>query len=682
MLKIPNQAAAQRATQYRAAAAARDWMRGNRHAHMYGKEVEQIVTWQFGWVMWDVIDLNWRRVVSGSRALDRGVDAVGPNDGVLVQVKYFGVPTTIGHDPVARLHNIASHCRHALSLPAEPGCTICAAPPGTKIGDVPNAARTSHIVFAPADVDQWAADVIAAEAMIAGAPADAGAPDYSFQAAAVAAMISAPGPTVRARLPPAAGKSRIIAALAAHHAGAYVVVAAPRLLIVDQLHALVSQYQPAGLVKTGRVVSCPAGARVFVASAQSLHALPRLPWSVVIRDEAHIRDGHKWVSALPRDTRVYELSATLAGEACYTMSPEQLVARGGACAPEFVFAVHGGEPTMADIAAHLLAHPEYRCVLACFQSQKSAKCFVIACQDAGVSAASCLSQDESEGDAALADFRAASLRVLAVVGRVEMGVDVHCCDTVLFAEPWESDARTLQLIGRGMRLHPSKAGRFTVLTPVAVGAARDRRLRQYVECVAACGFGVSGSAVGVTRLVPVPDGAGDAPGAAFAGEAADLEERFDMHGREVEMAVDALFAELVRKTDRYADARAALAALGDRRPRDAADYAAFRGGLAASDPRLAALPANPATEFEFDGVLRSWGDLLGADTGAGPGPIDCAAVTAVLGALGVSTIAEAGPGPALYAEMRYARAELPPRVDADWPAYFGALEVALMAAQK
>ena len=685
IVMIPNQERAIASSRYRGMAAAREWvaaLEGGGPApssSRRGKLTELIVVAHFGWISWEEVDISWRRVVSGSGGIDRGVDAITPV-GDFVQIKDWAA-ARIGHDPIAKLCNLASQCQRSFALDKTPGCIICARA-GTRLGDVAGADVTQLLTYEPADIDAWAG-VLAAFTP----PTEAGpAGDYSFQADAVVAMLAAPGPTVRARLPPAAGKSRIIARIALHHAkkGRRVAVLAPRILIVGQLHALISRSAPVGLVQGGRVVHRPRTAMIFVACAQSAHSLPAWDWDVVVRDEAHIADGASWTAALPSGTRVYELSATLAGEVCYALRTEELVRRGCACAPEFVFAVHPTEPMPSDVVTHLIAHPEYRCVLACFQTQKSASGFAALCQAAGITAATCLSRDGDAGDEALQLFRKEQLRVLAVVGRVEMGVDVHCCDTVLFAEPWDSTARTLQLIGRGMRLHPSKPGRFTVLVPVDVGAARDRRLRQFVECVASCDFGPSARAVGVSQLVPPPASAPETSDGDIeaAGAAAGAEIRYDMYGREMDRAVSKLFDEHVWKVDEYGRARAIIATLGDRRPRAPEDYGAFRRALDPNDPRLDALPEDPASTFQFDGALRSWGDLLGTCANMGPGPADCAAVMEVLKALGVSTIAEAGPGPALYAQMCNVRPELPPRVDADWSAYFTALETTLMAAQK
>jgi superfamily II DNA or RNA helicase len=677
-------------------------------------------------------------------------DAAAPRV-LFVQVKWLAPGARIGHDPVARLVSLREHYRRRFG--AEVACVVCA-PEDVALGDVPNADAV-RLVRLPRCLP---AAVVAAQRLwrraVSGGRAPAGervpagngqsaAADYSFQKEAAARLLAARGRTARCRLPPASGKSYVIVEIArqASSAGLPAVIAAPRVEIVRQLAALARARlgAEAVAVAVGGVLRGwrPAATRAVVACTRSLHCLapplvaagreprPEAPpvaganagprpapeWSAVLRDEAHIRGGEAWIRALPEQTKLYEFSATLdsGSEVDYELSAEEVVRRGCACAPEFVFAVHRAEPTQADVCAHLRRHPEYSTVLACFQRQSGAREFVTRCAAAGITAASCVSDDGGDGDAALAEFRAGRLRVLAVVARLEMGVDVHACDTVLFVEPWDSDARTFQLIGRGMRLHPSKNGTFSVLVPVGAQCAKERRLRDLVASFAGCGFACAGPHSGNLNGVALRAERLDAADTVepVAAPRSLHEDRFDFRGAPVEAkpglpnaavgvvqefgeAIADLFDELIHgyaRADaqaRYERAREYLRGLGAGAPRSYDEYRALRASLLPGDPARRILPADPAKEFSFRDSPRSWPDLLGLDEGDAKTKVTQAerrAFAVVFGQLkrsghpiGIRDAAKMGS--ALHKKMLRVDPLLPPRVMEtfeEWTEYFAQL---------
>lgn len=653
-----------RITQARARVAALRWPCDDPQER--GRLAELILCSMFGWAAWGSLPLQWRCAVSRGRGGDRGVDAVGISAGAVcfIQIKWYGAGGQIWHDPVARLGSLAAEYCSAFAdrMPARVVCT----PPDVQIGDVPGLASTVHLT-----ADRAALDTKALE-LLHQAPGRGALPDYSFQDDAVKTMLAACGPTVRARLPPAAGKSQIIAALVAHHSkSGPVVVLAPRRLIVDQLLELLASRGLAPVCVCDGAVQGSTSARVYVASANSARALPALQWAAVVRDEAHVNNGQKWFRRLSADTRVYELSATLPGAVDYELSMEELIRRNCACAPEFIFAVHAEEPAHADICAHLVEHPEYRSVLACFQKQDGAHKFVAQCAHAGISAASCVSSDMDDGNEALRGFCAGELRVLAMVARAEMGVNMHVCDTVLFVEPWESETRTLQLAGRGMRLGGAKLGTFVVLTPMAEAAARDMRLRKYLEAMSGCGFAAAAAGISVCPLLQVRC---DAEIETAEGKSAEREEVFDRIGA---AALKSFGAAAPRSAEeRFAQARLEISKLGALAPGTPEEYFTFRAGV--GEARRAALPADPAAEFEFSCSARCWGALLGLPEKTPNATVtDVEALRSVIAELEVASVEEAGPGPALYSMMRQKAPGLPPRIEQDWSEYFAGLEAAL-----
>ncbi|TPX41245.1 hypothetical protein SeLEV6574_g06193 [Synchytrium endobioticum] len=56
----------------------------------------------------------------------------------------------------------------------------------------------------------------------------------------------------------------------------------------------------------------------------------------------------------------------------------------------------------------------------------------------------------------IADFRASRIPVLVNCGILTEGTDVPCVDSILLARPTRSAGLLLQMLGRGLRLHPSK----------------------------------------------------------------------------------------------------------------------------------------------------------------------------------------------------------------------------------
>ena len=111
------------------------------------------------------------------------------------------------------------------------------------------------------------------------------------------------------------------------------------------------------------------------------------------------------------------------------------------CDAVFVFVKFSREPTFEDYADHLLKNERHGAVLACFNRQWRAREFARVYNEkrptGSQPAESYVSGDPRES---LDRFRDGATRVLCVVTRVELGVNVHVCDTVLMVDPWDSNS--------------------------------------------------------------------------------------------------------------------------------------------------------------------------------------------------------------------------------------------------
>jgi hypothetical protein len=423
-------------------------------------------------------------------------------------------------------------------------------------------------------------------------------------------MVAAGATLVRMRLPTGFGKSYVILELAGgHRAAGAVAVIAPRSEIVAQLVGLAADRGWARVIAVGGGTPWPAelgAGDLVVSTGQSVKTLGgrRAQLAALFVDEAHSHEGHGACLALVHSPVRYELSACLEGKTDIEISHREAVDHGLICQAQFAFDVYPRQPTFDDIAAELAARPEHACVLACFQTRASARGFAAACARSGVDAATFVGDDPRT---ALDKFRAGARRVLCVVGRVEMGANIHRCDTVLFVEPWVSWKRDLQLIGRGVRLHPTKPGFFSVLCPVGPEDIIERRLAFLVETLHANYDAFDPRTFDeVEDLVEFRAAAGAEPTppikvepAAFDVLAAARRELYDAVGRRIN---EPLFIARVL----YARARELIAA-ADPPLETCIEYAAWR----AHHPTATDLPDDPAAAFNALGF--SWDEFLGLE---------------------------------------------------------------------
>lgn len=651
-----------------------------------------------------------RRIHGGDRGValsDRGVDVVGVGAAgrpLLVQVKWYDDGGAIGHDPFARLVSVGTACRRGYALDGDPELRLLHQRGARVAQGVPNRCLVGVVALSAAELGldglAWGGpgpperkdpageppecEDPAGEPPeyeeLAGEPAGGAggarpAPDFAgFQAGPIARAreLAAGGASlVRVQLPVGSGKSYVIAALAAGYRAAElpVVVLAPRAEIVRQLAALLTA---AGWGRVYAVLDgarWPLGARggeAVVASGQSVGPqlcrgdAPPFRAAALFVDEAHHHEGHDAAGRAIATPVRFDFSACLEGKADVAVAHRRAVELGLILAAEFVFAVFPRAPTPADLAAHLAAHPAHACVLACFQARERAIEFAALCRAAGVGAEPYVSGPGGGADRPerLEDFRAGRLRVLCVVGCVEMGVNVHRCDTVLLAEPWDSAARTLQLVGRGCRLHPTKARHFTVLCGAGPEDATERRVARLVEtvhaeCAAFCARTLS-EADDCVDFVPGV-GAGCAAGGAAAELAVPLlpahldalaavrREVFDALGRRLAAEDPAAALALRYRRARERAAAAGLETFGA--------YAAWRAGL--GPEARADLPEDPAAEFAaLPPPGFGWADFLGW-----PDAPDLAAAVAAAVAeaaeAGLVTLADLGrPTAGLYGLLR------------------------------
>jgi hypothetical protein len=454
-----------------------------------GRFAELALSVREGAAPWALLPTRVRRAINGGgTSADRGVDAVGLA-GELYQMKWYREGRRVGHDAVARLNNIADAWRRTGGADARRifvlrrGSELARGIPGADLIEV------RHYD----DADIFAVPLVTTEEppVARAEPHDPIRAFTDLQDEVVAKLWGLYGQgraVLSVELPPGAGKSYVIERLARLHCDEWVdngespvaLVVAPRAEIVRQLTDLfegrdwdVRAVVDGSAWPRARLLERPPD--VIVITGQSAHKIPQgLRVAAVFYDEAHTEHGRAIVEDRVARAATYRLSATLGGPVDFRLSSAEAVRRGLTCDARFVFAAFPEEPTLADLAAHLAAHPEHSSVLACFQSQESARDFAATVELLGAGPAMSYVSADGESDA-LDRFRAGLVRVLCAVTRVEMGVNVHCCDTILLAEPWGSLPRLRQLCGRAARLHPTKPGFYWVLCGVGADAGDESR---------------------------------------------------------------------------------------------------------------------------------------------------------------------------------------------------------------
>lgn len=598
-----------------------------------GYFAELCVALKFGGAVWGTLPLSLRRRIHGGHggvtAADRGVDVVLP-DLTLIQVKYYADGNRISADAVHRINNIADATRKGFSLGAKPRMLMVYRRGAKFPNSTPNAEEVEQIPLSDGEFGfdgiEWQAESRATEQKSEDVVGDLcldfdrlasekpPAPDFDrFQLEVTTRareLVAAGQSLVRIQLPVATGKSYVVADLAGDYAGdaSPVILIAPRAEIVIELAALISErgcWRRVLKVVDGSPWPFDAtGGDIIVATGQSLNS--RLSESVRCKaaalfvDEAHHREGHECAQIAVDAGVRFDLSACLRGKVDILVEHRRAIELGLICAAEFVFAVFPRRPTFEDLAAHLAAHPGHAGVLACFQTRVAAHAFAAACDRAGAGPAAPYVTGEADPEM-LEGFKRGRVRVLCVVGKIEMGVNIHRCDTVLLVEPWDSWRRTLQLIGRGTRLFPTKNGFFTVLCGVCPEDVVERRVARLVETLhAECAGFDPETFEDVEDFVEVIEGGGvvpqdeeeEMPAVEIPVDVADViaavrREVYDACGRRI---ADPLY----KLQRRYSEAHA-LVAQASPRPESYDAYMAWRTGL--GEKEIAALPTNPADDF-------------------------------------------------------------------------------------
>ena len=400
---------------------------------------------------------------------DYGADVVviEGNGVALLQVKRCQPGTRIGYEAVAKLRDLADGLeRRGIAVE----CVMAFWPGVTLTAGQPQGRHVEVLEFSDDTIDR-------ARTRRREPPHAADRTAHQAATAAAAMAAATGGKPVTIRAPCGYGKSYLIrlivqellARAAATGTEPCIVVTTPRTLITEQL---------AGLLGDAPVVDGRrpwAHAPVVLVEAQSASKVPAGVMTALIRDESHINAGSELIYAaegLPR----FSLSATVA-PADVVVCPREIWELGYVCRPQFCCAVFDAEPGPGGWAQYFADCPEHQSVLVCCKTQTEAVVFAETFNARWPgSAAAFVSQQHEAAD--LAQFRDGTLRFLCVVCKVEMGVDVHRCDTVLFAHPWlaEEDRavrlhRAVQLLGRGTRRHASKSDHYHALFGCCVDGA-------------------------------------------------------------------------------------------------------------------------------------------------------------------------------------------------------------------
>jgi len=679
-----------------------------------GWYAERVVARRLSAGLWGDLEKALQRVIHNDASLkDQGVDLVTirGNELELVQVKWYGQTQTIGVDVVAKLVNIAVACQERLGLAARPRMR-CVYRDGCRL------ARNA-VNFDLVEWDPWPPEIVEGARPCPPSPPRTGkdgevyGPELAarlegLQQRAFEAILGAKAGArhLRVQMPVGAGKSHVAFALARHvlaESAHPAFIVAPRGEIVNQLAALGSRQENRAIrvLRAGRPgEEWPQAGRNALVVATSQMMTARLkkagrPFkvSLLVVDEAHNATGQDAIAsgAVEWDLRV-DLSACPPADGVppvHTVSWADAVQEKAVCDVLFHF-VHFAptprplldgrpRPWYGEMAEHLDAHPDrYRSILACFQTVQDARGFVDHYRArCGEAVAGCFVEDDRRDS--LDAFRAGRLRVLCVVGRVEMGVNIHRCDTVLFMDPWNSLDRTLQLMGRGCRLHPEKAGFFRVVVGFSAEdpcSVTQDRLGRFLTALGGVYPDLAGDPQEFLGRVRHLAGGrdGEVP-AALEHHVADVREA---HARQI--------AENIYGRSGLVD-RAAYEATRDvvrplRLLSPEAYWAFLLQGSTAEPDRSPYLPDDPAAWFghlfEGGGAEFPWSEFLGTDgeEAAGVGEKLRAAYVEALskGDLDTSSLG-AWAGDLVYLILRQTSAgaslpECPPLEEKGWPSFY------------
>jgi len=473
------------------------------------KRAELAVAGMFGGVLFTSLEPSNRRFIHGGGIpADRGVDVVTAECG-LYQVKLYKDNSDVGHDVVARLNNIAEACnRHGgeitrRAIAVKRGKPVRRDIPGIDVVDV--------LEYTDNDIEIATISAKLGLACINNKPtmcADLACAYEKLHDDVVRTLIGLHegGKNVLcAELPTGAGKSYILAHLCRHYATAeplwgsegepkeiLAIIVEPRIEIVHQIAKLYNKilegFTVHEVTEGRRWPNLTAGKKnIVVMTGQSAGQVPaNTVATMVAYDEAHTHHGRDAIEAAVARDVTFMFSATISGAVDYRLPYRDAVSRGIICDSRFVFIVFPRPPEYEDYVRFLVENPEYMSVMACFRRKKQAVAFSNAYNrvDAGMSNTYITSITDDTGCIVrpddnrrqLGDFQDGKYRVMCVVTKTEMGVDIHRCDTVLFVEPWKSIDRLRQLSGRASRHHPTKCGLYTILFGVGPDAAREKEL--------------------------------------------------------------------------------------------------------------------------------------------------------------------------------------------------------------
>ena len=466
-----------------------------------------------------------RMIHGGGTSADRGVDVVTP-DGGLIQVKWYKDGSCVGNDAVARLNNIAEAFIRG-------GGTVPRRTLAVKAGDRINENIVGLDVVEVKYYDDSSveeAKTIAKMALLSfGKVRRETRPALNLTevfnalqrdvAGKLTGLFEAGRNNLSAELPTGSGKSYIIARLVAYHnllsPSLPALVVVPRIDIARQHVRLFRENMfgelggprgESGTIGadkkhiTGKIANVSDGrnwpdcyvmsaTKIIVLSGQSAHKVPKdFRASVVVYDEAHVYYGRKLIDARVSRPATYNVSATMPSSAetdvDVRVSYGEAVDLGIICDAVFVFVKFSREPTFEDYADHLLKNERHGAVLACFNRQWRAREFARVYNEkrptGSQPAESYVSGDPRES---LDRFRDGATRVLCVVTRVELGVNVHVCDTVLMVDPWDSNSRLRQLCGRATRHWPTKKGYYSVLFGVGSEEQESATVARMVDVI-------------------------------------------------------------------------------------------------------------------------------------------------------------------------------------------------------
>jgi hypothetical protein len=463
-----------------------------------GRSIEVAIAAIHGGALWKHFSPKIRRALNfGAKAGDKGVDIIKNDEGgaVLCQCKWqtekiLSTPIqklfSYGNTNISRRYHSIPISGYYLyhreetstsgDIPCREMVNLIPLKPKFYLDEVPTCSIEESTEIPVSSVDQWGLTDPYDDPRVKVA-----FDEHQKKAVDVALNGYIDGKTlIKIKSAPGTGKTKIILltvlSILNSDPEAVFVISSPRLLINEQLLKCFTTDKCRPTLVDGDH-SFEPGYNIYIACDGSLGKIHNIPITAYFRDEAHINCN---IKALFTPKITYELSASLTGECDYNLSYRDAVSKHMINDLNFVFTIFEGDQLDAGVVNYL-SRSHYSSIVVNFRLQESAISFSRMYNKITESEQSRAYTIDNCIDTDLTDFENGSVRLLCVVGKIEMGYDNHRIDCIVIMEEWKSQNKNYQIMGRGNRLHPVKPGFFDIIIPVLESESYTERLDTLVK---------------------------------------------------------------------------------------------------------------------------------------------------------------------------------------------------------